>query len=259
MGVLLSPEQEKKLSSIKQRHRQLLSRGIWRSAVVISFAGTLLCTSNSSYWQIQHQSQIKIVGENLITEDIIDQILDFTYPQFIWSINSGKLTKKLEVTPSVAAVKITRQIIPPRLTISIKERIPVALALWSGKIGFLDAQGKWIAQNFYGDISPKFPLPPLKVVNYQPQYRTNWVDIYNSIVNYSQLQIQEVRWDESGNVFLKTEIGLVHLGSDLSRLKEQFEIMVRLKNLPTYIEISKIAYIDLSNPNLNSIQKYQQK
>ncbi|GAB4533243.1 MAG: hypothetical protein Tsb0014_18420 [Pleurocapsa sp.] len=259
MGVLLSPEQEKKLASIKQRHRQLLSRAIWRSVVVISCAGTLLCTARSSYWQIQHQSQIEIAGENLITEDTIYQLLDFAYPQFIWSINSGKLTKKLENTPSIAAAKITRQISPPRLTIAIKERVPVALALWSGKIGFLDAQGKWIEQNFYGDINAKFPLPQLKVVNYQPQYRTHWVDIYNSIVQYSQLQIQEVRWDKSGNVFLKTEIGLVHLGSDLSRLKKQFEIMVRLKNLPTYIEISKIAYIDLSNPNLNLIQKYQQK
>ena len=257
MSLLPSSELAKRLASVERYRRKSLSLAFWRSAIVISCATGLLCLANSSYWQIQRQSQIKIIGNNLVSKKTIKQILDFSYPQFIWSINSGKLTAKLAATPSIAAAKVSKQIFPPQLTVSLQERYPVALALESGKIGFLDAEGQWIDRDFYGNIGTEFPVPQLKLIDFEERYRSHWLALYRLISNHSTVRVSEISWDKSGGVFLRTEIGLIYLGSDLSRLTEQFEIILRLRTLSERLASQDISYIDLSNPDLNLIQKYQ--
>jgi cell division protein FtsQ len=260
MGKVMSAfprEQLKyKLAVVEKQDQRLLRLAIWRSCIVMSCAVSLFLIALSPYWQIKHQYQVQIRGDKLVAKDTIHNFLKLSYPQFIWTIRGSNLTKKIESIPAIAAAKVTKQIIPPTLIIAVQERIPVALALSFGKVGFLDEKGKWISQEFYGSMNANFPLPKLKVINYQPQYRDSWSKIYQLISLYPALKINEIRWEQSGSLFLKTAIGTVYLGSDLSRLKKQFDVMARLTNLPAHFERSKIAYIDLSNPDLNLIQQY---
>jgi cell division protein FtsQ len=256
MSVFPPPQLKYKLASVDKQDQRLSRLAIWRSCIVISCAITLFLSAILPYWQIKHKYQVQIRGEKLVAKDTIHNFLKLSYPQFIWTIQGSNLTEKIESIPAIAAAKVTKQIIPPRLIISLHERVPVALALSYGKVGFLDDQGEWIGQQFYKNLSSNFPLPKLKVVNFQPQYRDSWSKIYQLISLYPGLKINEVRWDQSGNLFLKTGIGTVYLGSDLSHLKKQFDVMARLKNLPAHFERSEIAYVDLSNPDLKLIQKY---
>lgn len=247
-----------KLSQLQQQNQKFLRLAVWRSLIVTSLAGGLLWMISLPYWQITQKSQIQIEGDRLVSENTIHSLINFSYPQFIWTIHSQKIVEKLESTPSVLAARVTKQIMPPRLTISLQERNPVALALSQGKVGFLDKTGNWIEGQFYGEINADFPLPKLKVVNFQADHRQSWVEIYRLLQIYSTVKVNEVIWDKSNNLFLKTEIGTVYLGSNLSQLEAGFKVLVRLKNLPTYLERSKIAYIDLSDPDFNLIQKYQE-
>ncbi len=249
---------QRKLSRLQQQNQKYLFLALWRSLIVTSLAGGLLWMISLPYWQIAHKSQIQIEGDRLVSENTIHSLINFSYPQFIWTIHSQKLVQKLESTPAILAARVTKQIMPPRLTISLQERNPVALALSQGKVGFLDEKGNWIEEQFYGEINSGFPLPKLKVVNFQPYHRNSWVEIYRFLQIYSTVKVDEVIWDRANNLFLKTEIGTVYFGSNLSHLEKKFKVLVRLKNLPTYLERSKIAYIDLSDPDFNLIQKYQE-
>lgn len=253
-----SAQLKRKLSRLQKQNQQSLRLALWRSVIVTSLAGGLLWTASLPYWQIKQKSQIQVEGDRLVSKNTIYTLIDFAYPQFIWTIHTQKLAQKLESTPSILAAKVTKQIIPPRLTISLQERTPIALALSQGQVGFLDEAGNWIEGQFYDNIGSDFPVPNLKVVNFQTHRRDSWVNLYRFIQLYSTVEINEVIWDKANNLFLKTEIGTVYFGSDLSRLEERFKVLARLKNLPAYLERSKIAYIDLSNPDFNLIQKYQE-
>ncbi len=246
-----------KLEHLRQKQQRERRRSLWRAIVTIGGAIAFAGIGTSSYWQIKGETQVRIEGENLVSEAAIYTLLDLKYPQFLGATPSQKLAQKLESIPAIAAVRVSKQTIPPQLTIFIRERVPVALALSAGRVGFLDAEGTWIPSYLYGDLDKNFSLPQLKVINFQSQVRASWSEIYRLILAYPDIEITEVRWDESEGLFLKTELGRVYLGSDMSQLEDRFKVMVRLKNLPERFDSSKIAFIDLSNPQQNLIQKYR--
>ncbi|MDJ0573208.1 MAG: FtsQ-type POTRA domain-containing protein [Pleurocapsa sp. MO_192.B19] len=256
MSAFPPPKLKYKLALVNIQEQRLLRIAFWRSCLVMLCAVSLCLMTTSSYWQIKDRSQIQISGEKLASKNTVYTALNFAYPQFIWTVNGLDLTQKIESIPSIATAKLNKQLIPPALIISLQEKVPVALASSQGKVGFLDSEGEWIAQEFYANIDVDFSLPKLKVINYQPQYQQFWNSIYQLISLYPELQINQLQWNQAGNLFLYTKLGKVFLGSDLSRLKEQFKIMLKLQNLPNYLERSQVAYIDLSNPDLNLIQKY---
>lgn len=256
MSAFPPPQLKYKLALVDIQEHRLSRIALWRSCFIIFCAVGLSLAATLPYWQIKHQSQIQISGEKLVSEDTIYTALDFAYPQLIWTVNGASLTQEIESIPSIVTARVNKQIIPPRLRISLQERTPVALAISQDKVGFLDLHGQWIDREFYANVDANFPLPELKVLNYEPRYQPSWNSIYELISLYPELQIDEVQWNQSGSLFLHTKIGKVFLGSDLSRLKQQFKIMLKLQNLPTHLDRSKIAYLDLSNPNLNLIQRY---
>ena len=256
MNVFPPPQLKYKLATIAIAKRRSVRLSLWRSCFMIGCTMALGLAATVPNSQIKTQKQINVDGEILVSESKIRQALNFTYPQFVWSVNGIDLAHKIESIPSVKAAKVNKQIIPPRINILVREKTPVALATSQGKVGFLNSEGEWIEQSFYDNINTKSPLPELKVINYKTQFKQPWVKIYQLILLYPELKISEVHWQASGDVSLETKIGQVFLGSESSRLSQQFKIISQLKNLPKRIEQSEIAYIDLSNPRVNLIQKY---
>jgi len=256
MSVFPPPQLQYKLALVKLQQHRLTRLSLWRACFMVGCAtglGLLATVPNS---QIESQSQIVINGEQLVSENTIRQALKFSYPQFIWSVNGIELARRIESIPSVAAVKVSKQIIPPTIAISLQEKTPVALATSQGQVGFLSQSGEWIEQKFYDNTDLDLPLPKLKVINYQSQFSSIWSKIYQLNLLYPELKITEVHWREGDGIFLKTKIGEVFLGSKSSRLEQQFKIISKLKNLSAQVDTEEIAYIDLSNPGVNLIQKY---
>lgn len=256
MSVFPPPQLQYKLALVKLQQHRLTRLDLWRACCIISCAMGLGLATTLPNSQIKTPTQVKINGDTLVSEDTIYQALKINYPQFIWSINGIKITEKIEAIPSVEAAKVNKQIIPPLITISLQEKTPVALATSFEEVGFLTTQGEWIAQKFYSSTAANFPLPKLKVIDYQEQFQPTWQKIYQLILLYPELKVSEVRWQTSGGIFLETKIGQVFLGSESSRLEQQFKTISELKHLPEHLKRSQIAYIDLSNPGVNLIQKY---
>lgn len=256
MNAFPPPQLQYKLALVKLQQHRLTRLALWRACCIIFCATGLGLATILPNSQIKTQNQIKINGDKLVDEETVYQALKLTYPQFIWSVNGIEITQKIEAIPSVEAAKVNKQIIPPLITISLQEKTPVALASANGEVGFLNTQGEWIAQKFYSSTKAGFALPKLKVIDYQLQFQATWQKIYQLILLYPELKVSEVHWQTSGDIFLETKIGQVFLGSDSSRLEQQFETISKLKNLPKQLKTSEIAYIDLSNAGVNLIQKY---
>lgn len=257
MSVFLPPQQLKsKLALARLQQRRLMRLSFWRACCLISCTMGLSLAAILPNSQIKAQTQVRINGKTIVSEDAIYHALNLSYPQYIWSVNGIELGQKIESIPSVEVAKVNKQIIPPLITISLQEKIPVAIATFDGEVGFLNSQGEWIAPKFYTSTKANFSLPKLKVINYQMEFQPTWQKIYQLIFLYPELGISEVHWQPSGSILLNTKIGTVFLGSESSYLEQQFKIISKLKNLPKQLKKSEIAYIDLSNPGINLIQKY---
>lgn len=256
MSEFPPPQLKYKLAVVKLQKRHTDRLSLWRTSLMIGCTMALGFLSTLNYWQIKEQHQIKISGEKLVAANTIYRSLNFNYPQLIWQIDGEQLVQNIESIPAIAAAKINRRIIPPEISISLQEKQPVALASWQGQVGFLDAQGVWIPQEFYHHNNPKNTLPKLKVIDYQLQFNQKWNKLYKLISLYPELKTSEVHWQQSGSIFIQTKMGRFFLGSESSRLEQQFQIMSKLKNLPQHLDSSQIFYIDLSHPEVNSIQRY---
>lgn len=245
-----------KLSIINYQKERQSKIALWRSSVVIGCVLSLGFFATSPWWKVKERSQIKIEGNQLIESETIYDALDFHFPQPVWALKTTRMTRKLESISSIAAVNINRQVIPPKLIISIKERTPQAIATFDNEMGFLDAEGLWISRKFYTSIDHNFTLPKLIVHNYQPSYRKSWINLYKLISLYPELKVNQVQWNQSGNLHLETKIGKVILGTNPSQLEKQFETMLKLQNLSDRVDPNQISHIDLSSPGVNLIQKY---
>ncbi|MEM7757475.1 MAG: FtsQ-type POTRA domain-containing protein [Cyanobacteria bacterium P01_A01_bin.40] len=245
-----------KLALVKLQKHHTKRISLWRACFMLCCGLSLSLLSTLPYWQVKEQSQIKINGGKLINKNNIYRTLNFDYPQFIWGINGEKIEQKIESIPSVAVAKVNRKIIPPEIVISLQEKNPVALASFQGQVGFLDSQGEWISLNFYGNLDLDNALPRLKVIDYELQFKKIWSQIYHLISLHPELKVSEVHWHQSGSIYIQTKIGRFFLGSESSRLEEQFQIMSKLINLPQQLASSEISYIDISNPEVNLIQRY---
>lgn len=249
---------ELKATLLKQQKHKLKQRFLWRSILLSSFVTSLLAITIIPHSKIKHPSQVSIKGTDLVGKPVIYRLLNIQYSKFIWQIPSHQLIYNLESIPAIAHAKISKQIFPPSLQVFIQERKPVAIAVPApgSSWGFLDAQGIWLDPKYYEDNGANIVSSGLKVINFQSSHSSTWSKVYQLIEAYPSLKIGEVKWDNSRNLYLKSTLGMIYLGSDTSRLSEQFAAIAKLKNLPKHLNPSEIYYIDLTNPDRYSIQKY---
>lgn len=205
-------------------------------------------------WTIRDKSQITLSGNKFIPSAKLHGLLPLSYPQSIWQISTQELGEKMETIPPLAKVEITRQLFPAQLNIAVQEKQPIAIAISNEGKGFLDKEGNFIAQSFYEPIKPDLKLPNSpQFLGYSVQYKKFWQKIY-PLLQSSPVKISIIDGRSSSNLILVTEIGNVHLGSDINQLTEQIQTLARMKKLPSRIASSRVAYIDLTNAASPSIQ-----
>jgi cell division protein FtsQ len=53
---------------------------------------------------------------------------------------------------------------------------------------------------------------------------------------------------------MKTDLGMVYLGSNLSQFPQQLQVLNLMKQLPSRVPPHRVAYIDLTQPKAPSVQ-----
>ncbi|MGB3206200.1 MAG: FtsQ-type POTRA domain-containing protein [Crinalium sp.] len=260
-----------------RRERQIKSlQSIWRALFLSSLAGSLVWVTAQPNWIIRKPGQIAVDGNQLLSASSIRSLLPLTYPQSLLRVQPDILASYLESQAPIAEATVTRKLLPPSLNIQIKERQPVAIALspnsnlrksnlasshspsLQGQAELLDQQGVLISMDSYKDIQPPHQLPTLKVIGFSDRQRPYWSDIYQAISN-SPVKVLEIDCQNPANLIIQTELGKVHLGPYSSMLPFQLNVLDRMRELPAHIQQSKMAYIDLKNPESPSIQMTQGK
>jgi cell division protein FtsQ len=277
MTSIASVSQEKLTDRRKQlrRARRIKSfQAIWRSLFVGGMASSLVWAITLPDWVIRQPEQVVIEGNHFLSSKAIRSLLPLSYPQSILRVQPQALAKSLESQAPIAEATVSRQLVPPGLTIQVKERKPVAIAVGTAPLGaiaqaaasqnaktsnatpppgLLDEQGVLMPSSSYTKMEQNLELPTLKVIGSRDQYRSYWSEVYQA-VSHSPVKVFEIDWQNPANLILKTELGNVHFGPYSSRFTEQLGVLDRMRELPSHISPSKIAYIDLKNPDFPAIQ-----
>lgn len=245
-----SSELQQKLSLLQRRQQTRQRCYLWRSLVVSGLAGGIFTLAMSSYWQIKSLSQVRIQGDRNLASSTIEDRLKITYPQSIITVSTGQINRQLQSILALQSVRVTKSLFPPGVYIDLQERVPVATAVASGKVGFLDREGVWLDPSFYDNAATLLPSNSIKVINFASKYSKIWSEIYSFIVAYQTVDVREVHWDEGGNLWLITSNFKVFLGGDSSLLKRQFATLASLPNSDSEPSLLNVTQIDLSNPDV---------
>lgn len=252
--LIVSDSLKNRRQALKSQRRLKVWQSLWRISVLLGMVGGLFWLMSRPEWTIRDKSQITLSGNKFIPSAKLHGLLPLSYPQSIWQISTQELGEKMETIPPLAKVEITRQLFPAQLNIAVQEKQPIAIAISNEGKGFLDKEGNFIAQSFYEPIKPDLKLPNSpRFLGYSSQYKKFWQKIY-PLLQSSPVKISIIDGRSSSNLILVTEIGNVHLGSDINQLTEQIQTLARMKKLPSRIASSRVAYIDLTNAASPSIQ-----
>lgn len=247
-----------------RRHRRLqLFQTFWRTLAVLGFLGGLGWAANQPIWLLRAPNQITIEGNHLLSTKAIQALIPLSYPKWLLRVQPEAIAHSLELQPPIADATVTRQLFPPGITVQVKERVPVALAVTKlasttapPKTGLLDQSGVWIPIQSYGSGFSRLKLPPLKVIGLPEQYRPYWVQLYQA-VSHSSIKVNEIDCQDPANLILKTELGIVHFGPYSPQITEQLQKLSKMRQLTAKIKYSQIAYIDLKNPKAPLVQMNQ--
>jgi len=258
VSVLKKPKNQRRQQLKNQR-----SRKYWLTVLRTLSIGGIACglfwLITLPKWTINNESQIEIENNQFLSKDEIVSLLPLEQPLYIYQINPKKLSEYLKINAPIAAAKIKRQLIPPKLKITITELKPVATVYTDKKqVGSVDKEGKFIERKFYtGDQN--FNLPSLKLIGFKPEeQQQNWSEIY-PLINSSPVKIYGINWEIPSNIVLITELGKVDLGpiTSVSKFNQQLNVLAQLSSSEK-INSSQIISIDLNNPDAPTI-KIQKK
>jgi cell division protein FtsQ len=230
---------------------------------------------------IRRPEQVTIEGNHYLPAQTIQALLPIPYPQSLLRVEPQQIVDTLKVKAPIADVAISRRLFPPGLVIQVKERFPVAIAVQSvpdprlaaqntptpqgtkakgaaPTAGLLDEKGLWIPLELYTLLDQSLKMPSLKIIGNFQQYRPYWSRFYQEVSN-SPIKISEIDWRDPTNLILKTDLGIVHLGSYDPQFTHQLSVLDQMRKLKSHPSFSQIAYIDLRDPDAPIAQMTQSK
>lgn len=262
--------------TLRRKRRLQAAQAIWRTVASAGLASGLVWGATQPIWLISTPDQIAVEGNEIISDRAVRSLLSLSYPQSLLRIEPQELASRLTSNQSaIASATVTRQLIPPGLMVQVQERQPVAVAIgipspgsqliassakempqMRSPVGLLDANGVLVPLDKYKALGASISLPPLKILGLRERDLAKWPKIYQ-VLRENPVKIFEIDWRNRGNIILKTELGIVHLGPYSSQFAEQLNVLERLSALPTKLKSSQIAYIDLKNPESPALQMIQ--
>ncbi|TVU53753.1 MAG: FtsQ-type POTRA domain-containing protein [Arthrospira sp. PLM2.Bin9] len=242
---------------LRRQRRLKLVRVMWQVLAVGGISGGVFWGISQPIWLIKEAEQVEIKGNQLLSQHNIRSHLPLSYPQSVWQIQPAAIQQALLDNAPISEAIVIRQVFPPRLTIEVTEREPVAIAQPSignttpgtePTVGWLDAEGSWMPLSSYTELEQTGQLPNLRVIGNFEQYLPHWQQMYSDL-SRSPVDIYEIDWQNPANIILMTEVGEVHIGSYSTHFWEQLQVIDRMRKLPEQLDVSEVDYIDLRNPN----------
>ena len=244
---------QKRRNKLRRQKQIKILQTIWQTFAVSSMAVGLLWIVFQPIWVLKAPKQITVSGNRILDDKVIHSAMTLSYPQSLWRIKPADINKSLSKQPAIAQAVVSRRLFPPGLIVQIKERVPVAITKKSlskdkkSLSGLIDANGNWIPIGKDISLNPSFDLPNLLVVGYTEKYRYSWILLYKAL-RQTSIQVTVVEFKNPANLVLKTELGNVLLGSPSNILPEQIRTLAQMRQIKTQLNLDRIDYIDIRNP-----------
>lgn len=269
ISSISSEELVERRRQLRRKRRSRLLQTSWQILSMTGLTIGVVWLVTLPDWMLHDASQIVIEGNKNLSPDVLRSKLPIDYPQSVLALQPEKIARHLEAEAPIAEATVSRRMFPPGLIVQIQERHPVATVYSSPNslvtlpqnktfdnlfaIALLDEQGTWIPYEKYATFNQTQKLPALKVIGMQEQYAAQWVSLHQA-VSRSPVKITIIDWREPSNLILHTELGIVHFGPFSSKFAEQLKVLDRMRKLPDNVDVDKIAYIDLSNPEMPMLE-----
>ena len=154
-------------NELQQRRRQLrtnrrnrLLQTSWRSVVVLGLAAATVWIILQPNWVIRRSEQVKIEGNRFLATQSIRSLLPIQYPQSLLRIQSSQISEALTSKAPIAEAIVERHLFPPGLVIKVREREPVAQAIYGSGGKSAQRDSKIIVKGEKGKATDKSNAPP---------------------------------------------------------------------------------------------------
>ena len=223
------------------------------SAILGGFAWTV----SRSDWKISKAEQIRVEGNQYLTDNAVRSILAIPYPKLIMELAPEQLTAKLIAQGSIASAKIDRGLLPPHLVVQVQDLPPIAQVLSDNDAPsqiFVDERGRQLPISSY-QPNVVSSLPKLQLRLPTTGECPEWAQLYR-VIQTSPVAIGIVDCRDPQNLFLQTEIGKVRLGAAgiNSRSNERIQQLDRLRDWQKDAGSVDVDYLDLENPDAPKLQ-----
>ncbi len=249
------PQKKRRKSRPKQRLKVVKS--LWRFGCMSAIFGGVGWVASHLDWKISKAEQIHIQGNQYLTDQAVRSILAIPYPKLIMELAPAQLTAKLLAQGSISSAKIDRSLLPPHLTVQIQDLPPIArISQADDTLSqiFIDERGRQLPLSSYRPAVWS-SLPTLQLKLPTTGICPDWAQLY-PLVHTSPVAVSLVDCQNPQNLFLKTEIGTVRLGTagENSRSKERIQLLDRLRDWQKYTDPTVVEYLDLENPDIPKLQ-----
>lgn len=261
MSQPTSPEQLKqRRHQLRQQRRYQTARSLWRFFCMCGILTGSIWTICQLDWTISTPEQVRIEGNQFLSDTTVRAMLAISYPQSLIKLGSEQLTSRLVDRGSIVNAKVDRGMFPPHLIVQIQDFPPVAQivreAASQDRI-YIDERGLELPITSYRQNVAQ-SLPSLQLRLSAQGSCPQWIQLYRA-VRSSPVAIGIIDCRDPQNLSLQTEVGKVRIGAigDRSRLTNQIQQLDRLRDWQKHTLDREVEALDLENPDLPKLQLKQ--
>jgi len=236
---------------LRRKKRLDLLAQVWRLLALVAAAAGLGWLVLRNGWILEGPAQVQVSGAPDLSRDQVIQASGLHFPQPLLQLDPARVKSRLAAALPVEQVKVQRQMLPPRLTIRLREREAVARAQRQGpsgpEQGFVDRTGRWISPRQQA-VSGASRLPGLTVVGWQERYQPSLELLLNGLPEAAE--VRQLRLEANGEIWLVSgRLGNVRFGPLDDRLGRRVQMLKHLSSqLPKNSGATGARALDLSDP-----------
>jgi cell division protein FtsQ len=244
---------------LRQQRRIQVIKSLWRFLCMSGILAGLAWVVNQPDWTISKPEQIRVEGNQYLSDHTIRSMLAISYPQLIMELAPEQLRSQLLSRGSIASVQIDRGVLPPHLLVQVRDTPPVARIVRSSSLQsqlFIDERGLQLPLASYRPTIGR-SLPKLQLMLPTQGTCPNWPQIYQ-VIHTSPVAVLLIDCRNPQNLRLQTEVGKIELGGfiDRSRLTYQMQQLDRLRDWQQHTPSDDVDLLDLTNPDLPKLKLY---
>ena len=97
---------------LRRQRRLKLVQLLWQTIALGTLTGGLFWLINQPFWLIREPEQIKVEGNQLLSDQAVRSLLPLSYPQSLWKIQPQVLASSLESRGQIASASVMRAVLP---------------------------------------------------------------------------------------------------------------------------------------------------